>query len=1136
MKKTGSNAPMTEPTGRQYWRSLDHMVETEEFREWLNNEFPSAAREAADGPTRRHFLKIMSASFLFAGFGLTGCRRPEEHLIPFTRGSADYTHGVPEFFATSRPTRSGAVPLLAKSADGRPVKLERNSQHPDSTGTDAQTQASILDLYDPDRQKQVLQGSNAVTRAAGVDKLRAVAKDLNTTKGDGYAFLFDSANSPSRDRLVGSLKAKYPKASIHHYDPLAPRLEGVSHKPFYDLRKADLIVSLGSDFLGTEDDATRFTRDFARGRKISSPGDSMNRLYVVEGPMTITGGAADHRLRTAPSQIEKFAAYLALEIILADNNSNAKAVLGDSYADLVQELNSIKEGAGNLIASWSAWVAACKKDILAHQGHVAFVPGAGQPASVHLISQVLNSILGNVGTTVHYTPADSNEFASLQLLANAIEGSTVKNVIMVGGNPVYNAPADLQWAEVQKKAEIIRLTDRLDESSDGVSWSFPRSHFLESWGDARTSDGTLVSVQPLIAPLFDSFSDLEFLALLAGEQTTKPHEIVRRTFQTVSQTDDLESAWKQFLHDGFLKDSYFRHSKPDFQWASFIESFRKVKPLPAPGKENLEVVFLPDSKVGDGSFTNNGWLQELPDPITKITWDNVILVSPTTAKALGLPGSNREGATSYNIARMVELELNGRKIKGPVWVQSGFADFTLGLVSGYGRTKCGRVGEATGYYNAFAVRIDKNPFIDQGAKVTSLSDKVELACTQDHGSMEGRPIIREANIQQFRKHPQFASDAMGIASHFPHDVPAKVYNHPYENYEKDAKKNQDEGKPAPYPIIKSSVHQWAMTIDLNACTGCNACVVSCQSENNIPIVGKDQVRRGREMHWLRIDRYFSAPVAVDEGKEKGSLRDDRDLPDDPQIAIQPMACVHCENAPCESVCPVNATVHDEEGLNLMVYNRCVGTRYCSNNCPYKVRRFNFFDYNLRPLDALYDSPVFMKKLPRRPADEVELMKMVRNPDVSVRMRGVMEKCTYCIQRIEGAKIAQKIKAGASDNVEVPDGTIRTACLDACPADAIVFGNKMDPNSAVSLSINNPRNYSVLGYLETKARTTYLARVRNPNPEMPDYQESTMSPYTTQEYFRSNNEDPFEHHGHGAHGGDHEGDHENHDTHAKEGSH
>lgn len=1115
------------------------MVETEEFRSWLDNEFPAAAREAADPGSRRHFLKIMSASFLFAGFGLTGCRRPEEVLIPFNRASEDYIHGVSQFFATSRPTRSGAVPLLAKSADGRPVKLERNPLHPDSSGTDAVTQASLLDLYDPDRLKSVMQGSNSVTRQAGVDGLRSVASDLEKSKGAGYAFLLDSVQSPSRDRLIAKLRSKYPEATWHHYDPIQPALDGVTHKAFYALDKADIIVSLGADFLGSEAESTRHTRDFARGRKISSVDDKMNRLYVVEGPMTITGAGADHRLRMAPSQIEKFAAFLAMDII-TDKNSNAESVLGENYAKMVQELNSIKsgkanEGASTLIASWSSWVEACKNDILAHKGHVVFIPGSSQPASVHLMCQVLNALLGNIGTTVHYQADEAHNFSSIQLLASTLQSSSVSKLIMIGGNPVYNAPADLGWADAQKKATVIRLSDRLDESSENVAWSFPRSHFLESWGDARTADGTLAAVQPLIAPLYDSFTDLEFLAILGGENILKPHDIVRETFKIVPRASDADSAWKHFLHDGYLKDSFFRHSKPDFEWASFISEFKKVSTLPVPGKDNLEVVFLPDSKVEDGTFTNNGWLQELPDPITKISWDNVILMSPATAQALGLPPSNHEGSTKYNMARIIEVEIKGRKISGPAWIQSGFADFTLGLVMGYGRNRCGRVGEGTGYYNAFAVRTDKNSFIDQGAKVSLQSRTVEIACTQDHGSMEGRPIIREANIQQFRKHPDFAASSMGIDSHFPHDLPSKVYNHPYESYEKKAEEKQKKDGSTLYPIIKSSVHQWAMTIDLNACTGCNACVVSCQSENNIPIVGKDQVRRGREMHWLRIDRYFSAPVTVPEGSDKGKIRSEKNLPADPQVSVQPMACVHCENAPCESVCPVNATVHDEEGLNLMVYNRCVGTRYCSNNCPYKVRRFNFFDYNLRPLDSLYDSPVMLDKLPRRPTDEFEIAKLMRNPDVSVRMRGVMEKCTYCIQRIEGAKIAQKIKAGASDAVEVPDGVVRTACLDACPAEAITFGNKLDPNSAVSKSIKNPRNYSVLGYLETRARTTYLARVRNPNPEMPDYQESLKSPYTTQEYFKTNAEDPFGHHGH--HGDNHsDHGHGADDNHAKEGSH
>lgn len=1146
--------------GRTYWRSQDHLAETEEFRSWLDNEFPSAAREADEAPSRRDFMKIMSASFLLAGFGLTGCRRPEEVLIPFSTSTGDYIHGVAEFFATTRISAKGATPLLAKSADGRPVKLERNPIHSDATGTSASTQASVLDLYDPDRLKKVKNQGADTTKEQGDAQLAALANDLNNTKGEGFAFLLDKLDSPSRDRIVKKLQAKYPQATWHQYDPVCPnsftQKEGdqSQYQAFYHLDKAHKVVSFGGDFLGKDPQSERNARDFAKLRKLSSPDDKMNRLYVVESAMTDTGASADHRLRLAASQVELAAYRLAIELL---ENENFQNLTPDAKAKAGELIGALKANSPSELfeqedhTKVDQFVQHCSDDIFANAyadgaenpkevvKQTLFIAGPEMPKQVHELCLFLNATTGAIGNTVEYKKIESKGFSSLSSLAKASSSTT--NLIMIGGNPVYDAPADLNWAASQSQANVWRLSDREDESSENVKWSFPRSHFLESWGDANTADGTYSSVQPLIAPLYDSYTDIEFLSRIAGEEESNPHKIVQETFRQVSQTSNFDNDWRHFIHDGFLKDSYFRYSKPDFSATNLKQSLtaRKevIEKLSKPSAENLQILFLSDSKVGAGEGANNGWLQELPDSVTKITWDNVILMSPKTAADLGLPATNRVG-NKYNQARIVEVEIQGRKISGPVWVQSGFADHTLGLVLGYGRTKAGRVGNGVGYYNASAVRTFGSPFISSGAKVSKSVETIEIACTQDHGSMEGRPIVREANLDQFQKHPEFAEKGMGVAAHFPHDLPYKVYDHPYTQYEEKAKKQKEKDGTVPRPIIKSSIHQWAMTIDLNACTGCNACVVSCQAENNIPVVGKDQVRRGREMHWIRIDRYFSAPVSED-----GKIQN-KSIPSDPQISLQPMACVQCENAPCESVCPVNATIHDEEGLNLMVYNRCVGTRYCSNNCPYKVRRFNFFDYNLRPLDNLYASPLTGGGLPRKPADEYELMKLVRNPDVSARMRGVMEKCTYCVQRIEDAKINQKIKAGASGDVEVPDGTIKTACQDACPADAITFGNKLDPDSEVSKSIANPRNYKVLGYLETLPRTTHLARVRNPYEPLAKIENAT-TPFTTQEHFREDfkeeGADPFESH-HGHHD-DHHDDHKDgghkdgeHKDHGKEAAH
>ncbi|HZQ47173.1 MAG TPA: 4Fe-4S dicluster domain-containing protein, partial [Verrucomicrobiae bacterium] len=737
--------------------------------------------------------------------------------------------------------------------------------------------------------------------------------------------------------------------------------------------------------------------------------------------------------------------------------------------------------------SHEKWIVECAKDLLANKGKSLVLAGHRQPLAVHLMANAVNSALGNLGSTVILQEAPpepkKNKTRPITELAEALNSNVVDTLIVLGGNPAYNAPADLNWALAQAKAgkRIIRLGYYEDESFPQKGWNLPLAHFLESWGDARTSDGTLVPVQPLIEPLFGGLTEIEVLARIAGCDKTSPYDIVRETFRSIGGGSDDD--WKKFLHDGFLANSA---AKPvdaklnDSAVAAALVS-ADLSPAAVPGKNSLEVVFHRDYKMDDGRFNNNGWMQELPDPITKLTWENVILMSVQTAQDLGLLVKNQEN--NRIVTPWVKIELDGRSIEGPVWTQPGQADNVIALALGYGRAQTGRVGRNSGF-NAYALRTTKNTHLGVGAKLTATGKKHGLSVTQDHGAMEGRPIIREATLKEYAGKPNFAKA-------FDMEKPpafSPMYPSPFDQ------------------IKKQGHHQWGMSIDLSSCVGCSSCMVACQSENNVPIVGKYQVANNREMHWLRIDRYYTGPVA------------------DPQVVNQPMLCQHCEAAPCENVCPVNATTHDQEGLNVMVYNRCVGTRYCSNNCPYKVRRFNFFDYNRRPLEQLegpvYTSPLTHKtdgewdllrwwKDPDRgnkPSDEWELLKLVKNPQVTVRMRGVMEKCSYCVQRIEGAKIAQKVKAGASDDVIVPDGTIKTACQQACPAEAIVFGNIADPESRVSKLKAQERDYNVLDFLNTKPRTTYLARIRNPNPNMPDAYEM---PNSTEEFKEKNHQDPFE---------------------------
>ncbi len=1057
-------------SGPRYWQSLDEVTGTPAFGEWLEREFPQGASEWHDPVSRRHFVKLMSASFLLAGLGLSGCRRPEEKIHPFSKAPENYIHGVPRYYATAMPDRHGAQPLLAKSLDGRPIKVEGNPKHPANLrGTDRFAQASVLDLYDVDRATRVLNHGVPATREAAFDFLAATAKQLGT--GDGLCFLLSQSSSPSRDRLQLLAQQQFPQASFYVYEsidltahqqaltrshqtPLAEAGSVSGLKPYYQLEKAKVILALDSDFIGGEADTARLIRDFSRSRAIENPDDTPVRLYAVEPLMTLTGANADHRLHLAASQVPALAAHLAKAVLMATATPESAELLGI--------LGKLPPPAGVT----AEWIQQCAADLLAHRGRSLVLAGSRQAQPVHLLASLLNHVLGNEGTTVELHSFTTPKSDSIEALAARLKAGQVNTLAILGGNPAYNAPADLDWAATQRKAKtVIRLGYYEDETAQGADWLIPATHYLESWGDARTSDGTLVSIQPLIAPLFDGLTELEFIARLAGWNTTNPNAIVRETFKTIAPGELFELHWSQFLREGFWPNTASRHVETPFQWSAVIEAVQRLGPASAPGKDRLEIVFHRDYRVDDGRYNNNGWLQELPDPISKITWENTLTMSVKTAREHGVYFENKEiGKLRAPLAR---VEVDGQTLEGPVWLQPGQEDYTIGVALGYGRTHTGRVGQNAGL-NAGRLRRSTSPHFAVNAKLSPTGKTHPIATTQSHWQMEGRPIVREANLEQFRQTPDFAQH-MDLDAHEPKN--AALYKHPHE-------KN---------PQMKG-LHQWGMVVDLQRCVGCSACMMACQSENNIPITGKDQVARGREMHWIRLDRYYSVAPG------------DTDL-SNPQVLSQPMLCQHCENAPCESVCPVNATVHDDEGLNVMVYNRCVGTRYCSNNCPYKVRRFNFFDYNQRPIDKLYLGPLAPKGMP-------DLLQMAKNPDVTVRMRGVMEKCTYCIQRIEQAKIAQKIKAGASDNVRVPDGAIIPACAQACPAEAIVFGDVSDPESRVAQLKGKTRNYSVLGFLNTKPRTTYQARIRNPNPQMPDYQHQPLS---LAEYTRLSGE-PAEAHG------------------------
>ncbi len=1088
-RKFDHPAPSAEEqlTGPKYWRSLDELAGTPGFKAQLAREFPEGAAEL-DGVDRRNFMKIMAASFALGGAGLAGCRRPEKFILPYGKSVEGIIPGLPSYYATAMPLRKSAIPLLAETHQGRPTKLEGNPTYqPHGGAATLKAQASILDLYDPDRATAHTKGGQQLNAEAVNALLDGIAKNYAAGNGAGLAFLADESSSPTRQRLVKALRAKFPRALWSEYEPIAdePPVEaaqaafGRPVKPLYHFAKAKRIVSIDADFLQSEAGSLYYARGFANGRRVAKANDPMNRLYVAESALSLTGSMADHRLRFATSHMLAFTAKLA-------------SVL---FPEVAGSLAPYAEG----LQVPAKWIEECAADLLAHRGSCLVVAGSHLPVEVHAIVHGLNSALGNIGTTVDFIPTEAAA-PSIATLAAAIKAGSVKTLVILGGNPAYNAPADLDWTALQKSVpEVIRYGYYVDETSavnPAATVQLAAAHYLESWGDARTVDGTVVPVQPMIQPLFGGLTQIEVLARLAGVANPDSYALVLETITALAGAGTkADKAMQRFLHDGLLAGSAARPVAVRFNQSDVEQLFKPAAPLATLSKANLEVRFIADVKADDGRFANNGWLQECPEPITKISWDNAILVSPKLAKELGIDPKGsliqvaRKEEAEYSMGKekapVFELVVGGRKVRGPVHIQPGLASYTVVVTLGYGRSAAGHVGNGAGY-NAYPIRTSAAPYAVTGAQLNNTGEFQMLANTQEHWSMEGRDIIREANLEEYNKTPTFV-DTFGMESHAPSNLGAKYtvesFNKlsPEERIKARAEISKD--IPRGNSLYKTPQfdghHQWGMAIDMNVCIGCNACVVACQAENNIPIVGREQVARGREMHWIRIDRYYSDGNI--DGEAFGG-EGNKALPEDPQVSVQPMTCVHCELAPCEVVCPVNATVHDEEGLNTMAYNRCIGTRYCANNCPYKVRRFNFFDWNQRKLDQLYMSQLAEFGMP-------ELVAMGKNPEVTIRMRGVMEKCTYCVQRIQNGKIQHKVrmaKAGTPENVVVPDGTIKTACEQTCPVNAITFGNLLDKDSAVAKAKARDQDYEVLGYLNIRPRTTYSGKLRNPNPKMPGY--------------------------------------------------
>jgi MoCo/4Fe-4S cofactor protein with predicted Tat translocation signal len=1012
----------------QFWRTLDEHNGAN-LDELVGDEFASRLPEAFDAVERRSFLKLMGASLALAG--MAGCtRQPPEQILPYVRQPENVVPGRPLFYATAMTLGGRATGLLVESHEGRPTKIEGNPSHPASLGaTDVFAQAALLDLYDPDRMRTLTHMGEIVPWSAFIGAMRTAATAQQATKGGGLRILTETVSSPTLAAQIEEILARFPAAIWHQWDAGSEMNEAAGLRTAagndvsvqYNLERAAVIVCLDADFFSCGGGHLRYSRQFAARRRPEGAGC---RLYAAETMPSTTGAKADHRLPLKPSQIELLARALAADLGVAGVNRGA------SLPDHAQ-----------------GWLAAVRDDLNGHRGSSIVVAGECQPPVVHALAHAMNAALGNAGQTVLYTdpiePHPVDQVQSIRELAAAMAAGEVDTLLIIGGNPVYTAPADLQFGNQMNKVRMrVHLSLQANETSAISHWQIPEAHFLEAWSDARAFDGTVSIVQPLIAPLYGGRSAHEVLATLSDRPERTGYQIVREFWMAAfgarglsrrsgdpsaearsakvdaakadatssaaqgsgPASNEFESFWRRTVHDGVMPNTALptRTIMPAVPIAAFS--------TPPAAADGIEIGFRPDPTILDGRFNNNGWLQELPKPLTHLTWDNAVLVSPATMTRMG--GSARPDFTGGERGQIhgtvVEIRYRGRTVHGTMFPVAGHPDDAATLHLGYGRARTGQVGAERGF-NAGALRTSDALGFGTGAQIAPTGETFPLACVQYHHLMEGRDLVR-------------AVSRGDLAS---------------------LKRDQHE-LPSLWPVLtdeqeKAGGYKWGMSIDLNACNGCNACVIACQAENNIPVIGKDEVMRGREMHWLRVDTYHQGAV------------------ENPKTYFQPVPCMHCETAPCEPVCPVGATVHSSEGLNDMVYNRCVGTRYCSNNCPYKVRRFNFLQYQD------WDTPS---------------LAIGRNPDVTVRSRGVMEKCTYCVQRISAARIESE-----KEGRRIQDGDVKTACQSVCPAEAIVFGDLNDPKSRVTVLKAEQREYALLHELNTKPRTTYLAAITELNPEL-----------------------------------------------------
>ncbi|MEQ8789312.1 MAG: TAT-variant-translocated molybdopterin oxidoreductase [Pirellulaceae bacterium] len=1016
--------------GRRYWRSLEELADSPQFHDYLQREFPGQAASLLGDVSRRRFLQLMAASLALAG--LNGCRRqPAESIVPYVRQPEPLVPGEPRYYATAMPHDGAAMGLLVESHMARPTKVEGNPQHPASPATGASNssgqgdstaatgggrvsefgasntfaQAAVLALYDPDRSQAIRRGRRISTWDAFLTDLQP---RLQGRDGRGLRILTETVTSPTLAAQLQALTEKHPRAKWVPFDPVnhshareGARLAfGRPLQAIYDFRRADIVLSLDDDFLTSGSGALRHARQFTERRRVAAADvnrPEMNRLYAVETTPTPTGMKADHRLALDPTAVVQLAIAVAARLGMnvpepSDSSAGALDGVPPSWLDaLVDDLQNYRLSGG--------------------EGGALVVAGRWQPPIVHALAHAINEQLGSVGVTVRYTQAAEaqpvDQFAALAQLVEEMRDGDVEMLVMLGGNPVFNAPADLKFTEALEKVPCrVHLSSEYDETSNRCHWHLPRAHLFESWSDARAEDGTVSIIQPLIEPLYDGRGDHEAVASLLGEANKTSKEIVEAHWRNQHQGDEFNAWWRRTLHDGVMTESARPAENTELDFGAIREALDSWRSSHdgAGDDASMQIVFRPDPTIWDGRFANNGWLQELPKPLSKLTWDNAALLSPNTAERLGL--ENEQVVLVRHADAEVEL---------PAWILPGQPDNVVTVHLGYGRTHAGRIATGAGS-NVYPLRTSQSPWFAAGVEVRKTPKRRALACTQHHHLMEGRRLVVGGTLEQLRaspSHPEFME---------------VLHGEPEESF---------------YPPHEYDGYKWGMAIDLSACVGCNGCVVACQAENNIPVVGKEEVARGREMHWIRVDQYFSGER------------------DNPTAEFQPLPCMHCELAPCEPVCPVAATSHSSEGLNEMTYNRCVGTRYCANNCPYKVRRFNYLDYS--------------SDIQQHPS-----LHLLQNPDVTVRSRGVMEKCTYCVQRISAARIAAE-----KQDRSIRDGEVVTACQAACPTRAIEFGDLNDPNSRVTRlkGEHNPLDYALLGELNTRPRTTYSAALRNPNPKL-----------------------------------------------------